>query len=65
MANISSIVNGSIDTSIAIQATMQKKTQLKSNVEIAVLDKALELKKDMVTELLQSLGIGNNINIEG
>ncbi|MFC1824635.1 putative motility protein [Thermodesulfobacteriota bacterium] len=53
----------SMITSIAAQATVLKEAQLQSEVNVALLSDALETHEDLVSALLQSLGIGQNVDI--
>ncbi len=50
-------------TSIAAQATVLKEAQLQSEVNVALLSDALETQEDLVSALLRSLGIGQNVDI--
>ena len=50
-------------TSIAGHATILKEAQLQTEVNVAILSDALDFQKELATELLQSLGIGQNIDI--
>ena len=56
--------NGSMIMSIADQATALQAAQLQNRVDTAVLSEALDAQKQMATELLQTLGIGQNLDIE-
>jgi len=53
----------SIITSIATQAMVLKEAQLQSEVNVALLSDALEIQEELMTDLLQSLGIGQNVDI--
>ena len=50
-------------TSIATQAMVLKTAQLQNDVNVALLSEALEVQEEVVTDLLQSLGIGQNVDI--
>ena len=50
-------------SSMAAQATALKETQVQNEVNIALLANALELQEELMTGILQSLGIGQNIDI--
>ena len=52
-----------IITSIATQATVLKEAQLQNEVDVALLSDALEVQEELMTDLLQSLGIGQNVDI--
>ena len=52
-----------ISLSIATQATVQKEAELQRAVNVAVLSEALDVQKEFVSELLQSLGIGQNVDV--
>ncbi len=52
-----------IITSIATQATVLKEAQLQNEVNVALLSDALEVQEELMTDLLQSLGIGQNVDI--
>ena len=52
-----------IITSIATQATVLKDAQLQNEVNVALLSDALEVQEELMTDLLQSLGIGQNVDI--
>jgi hypothetical protein len=49
--------------SLASQASALKSTQLKSEVNMALLDQALDLQKEVATELLEYMHIGQNVDI--
>lgn len=49
--------------SIATQAAALKAAQLKISVNAAILSDALDFQEEFVTELLQSLGIGQNVDV--
>ena len=53
----------SITTSLASQATILKEAQLQNEIDVAILSDVLETQEAIVKELLQSLGIGQNIDI--
>ncbi len=48
---------------MAAQATALKESQVQSEANITLLADALELQEELMTGLLQSLGIGQNIDI--
>jgi hypothetical protein len=52
-----------IITSIAAQATILKEAQLQTNVNVAILSDTLDFQKELATELFQSLGIGQNVDV--
>ena len=56
--------NGSMIMSIADQATALQAAQLQNRLDTAVLSEALDTQKQLATELLQALGIGQNLDIE-
>jgi hypothetical protein len=49
--------------SIATQAAALKAAQLQISVNAAILSDALEVQEQLVTDLLQSLGIGQNVDV--
>jgi hypothetical protein len=53
----------SMVSSMAAQATALKESQVQNEVTIALQADALELQEELMTGLLQSLGIGQNIDI--
>ena len=53
----------SVVSSMAAQATTQKESQVQSEMNIALLSDALEIQEELMTGLLKSLGIGQNIDI--
>ena len=53
----------SVVSSMAAQATAQKESQVHSEMNIALLSDALEIQEELMTGLLKSLGIGQNIDI--
>ena len=55
----------SIITSIAAQAMVLKDVQLQNQVNVAVLSNALDVQEELMTELIQPLGIGRNVDIVG
>ena len=61
--NVSGAGNGSMIMSIVNQAMALKNTQLQSEVNVAVLSEALDVQEELVTELLESLDVGQNIDI--
>ncbi len=54
--------NGII-SSIAVQAMILKEAQLQNEVNAALLSDALEVQEEIITNLFQSLGIGQNADI--
>ena len=52
-----------IITSIATQAMILKEAQLQNDVNVALLSDAMEIQEEIVKDLLQSLGIGQNVDI--
>ena len=52
-----------IIASIAAQATILRKPQLQTAVNVAILSDALDFQKEAATKLLQSLGIGQNVDV--
>ncbi len=52
-----------IISSIVAQAMVLKEAQLQSEVNAALLSDALEVQEEIITDLLQSLGIGQNVDI--
>jgi hypothetical protein len=50
--------------SIINQATALQTAQLQNSVNIAVLSNALDVQKDLAAELIQSMGVGQNVDIE-
>ena len=61
--NVSGSGNGSMIMSIVNQTMALKNTQLQSEVNVAVLSEALDVQEELVTELLESLDVGQNIDI--
>ena len=53
----------SVVSSMAAQVTTQKESQVQSEMNIALLSDALEIQEELMTGLLKSLGIGQNIDI--
>ena len=53
----------SIITSIAAQATVLKEAQLQNEANVALLSDTLEIQENLVSALLQSLGIAQNVDI--
>lgn len=49
--------------SIATQAAVLKQEQLHNEVNVALLSDALKVQEELMTDLLQSLGIGQNVDI--
>ena len=52
-----------IVSSMAAQATALKEAHVQNEVNVALLSDALELQEELMTGLLQSSGIGQNIDI--
>jgi hypothetical protein len=52
-----------IITAIATQAMILKEAQLQNDMNVALLSEALEVQEEVFTDLLQSLGIGQNVDI--
>ena len=52
-----------ISLSIATQAIIQKEAELQRAVNVAVLSDTLDFQKELVSELFQSLGIGQNVDV--
>ena len=52
-----------IVASIATQAMVLKEAQLQNEVNVALLSDVLELQEELMTDLLQCLGIGQNVDI--
>lgn len=52
-----------IITSIATQAMVLKETQLQNEANAALLSDTLEIQEELVSDLLQSLGIGQNVDV--
>lgn len=52
-----------IVSSLAAQATALKESQVQNDVNMALLSDAMELQEELMTGLLQSVGIGQNIDI--
>ncbi len=50
-------------SSIAAQAMVLKEAQLQNEVDAALLSDALEVQEELMTALLQSLGVGQNVDI--
>ena len=48
---------------LATQATVLKQEQLQNEVSVALLSDALKIQEELMTDLLQSLGIGQNVDI--
>ena len=59
---VNSIGSGIIP-SMAAQATILKEAQLQSEVDAAILADALDLQEELMTDLLKSLGIGQNVDV--
>ena len=53
----------SMISSMAAQASALKESQVQSEVNITLLADAMELQEDLMAGLLQSLGIGQNIDV--
>jgi len=54
---------GTGSASIAAQAMALKQEQLQNEVSVALLSDALKIQEELMTDLLQSLGIGQNVDI--
>ncbi len=54
--------NGII-ASIAAQATILIEAQLQTDVNVAILSDVLDFQEELATNLLQSLGIGQNVDV--
>jgi hypothetical protein len=63
MMAVSPAGNGSTTMSIVKQAIALKEAQLQSDVNVALLANALDVQEELVTEVLQSLEIGQNVDI--
>ena len=62
--SVSPAGSGSMIMSIIDQALALQATQLQNSVDVTVLSKALDVQKSLAAELLQSLGVGQNVDIE-
>ena len=60
---VNAVGNSSITMSIVTQAIALKEEQLQSDVNVALLANALDVQEGLVTEVLQSLEIGQNVDI--
>lgn len=49
---------------VANQALDQSQVQLSTQIQTTVLKKSLDLEKEAATMLLQSLGIGKNLDVQ-
>ncbi len=54
--------NGII-ASIAAQATILKEAQLQTDVNVAILSDVLDFQEELAAKLVQSLGIGQNVDV--
>ena len=61
--SVSPAGSGSMIMSIINQATALQAAQLQNSVDVAVLSKALDVQKSLAAELLQSLDVGQNVDI--
>lgn len=52
-----------IITSIATQATLLKAAQLQTDLSLAILSEALDVQEALVSELLESSGVGQNVDV--
>jgi len=50
---------------IANAAMQNKQVELLLNVQTKLMKKQMDLQKEMMNELLQSLGVGSNLNVVG
>jgi len=55
---------GSMIMSIIDQGTALQTAQLQSKIDVAVLSNALDVQKELAAELIQSMGVGQNVDIE-
>ena len=62
--SVSPAGNGSMIMSIVNQATALQAAQLQTSVDVAVLSNALDVQKELAAELIQSMGVGQNVDIE-
>ena len=60
---VSATGNGSMILSIVNQATALKEMQLQSEINVAVLSEALDVQEKLVTELYESLDIGQTVDV--
>ncbi len=56
-------VGNGVSPSIVTQATIQNQAELQRAVNVAVLSEAIDVQTEFVSELLQSLGIGQNVDV--
>ncbi len=49
--------------SMVTQTTISKAPQVQSDVNVSLLSDALDIQEALVTELLQSSGIGQNVDV--
>ncbi|MCD6420234.1 MAG: putative motility protein [Synergistetes bacterium] len=50
---------------IANAVMQSKQVEFLLNVQTRLMKKQMDLQKEMMNELLQSLGVGNNLNVVG
>jgi hypothetical protein len=55
---------GSMVMSIIDQGAALQTTQLQSKIDVAVLSNALNVQKELAAELIQSMGVGQNVDTE-
>jgi hypothetical protein len=58
-----SSIGSSIVSTMAAQAMVLKEAQTRIEVEAALLSDAMEIQEEMMKGLLQSMGIGQNVDI--
>ncbi|MBW1804150.1 MAG: YjfB family protein [Deltaproteobacteria bacterium] len=56
-------IGSGIIPSMAAQATVLKEAQLQNEVDAAILSEALDLQEALMTDLLKSRGIGQNVDV--
>ncbi len=61
--NVSAAGNGGIVMSIVNQAMALKEAELQNDVNVALLSEALDVQEELVTELVESLDVGQNVDI--
>jgi len=61
--NVSTAGNSIMIMSIATQATVLKEAQVQKDVNVAILSDVLDVQEELVTELLDSLETGQNVDI--
>lgn len=61
--SVSMINSGSMALSLASQASALKSIQLQDQVNMAVLDQVIDFQKEMATELLECMNLGQNVDI--